>query len=101
MQTSLSEIDLKDPAVIQQLENILQKDVEERLKKVLDKTRKARSDAFLFSQYLDWRYPKIWKSMRPQWKHYYAEELPIEVKVKILLNRTGGVYRSVVQETHI
>ncbi|MEK5164089.1 Ger(x)C family spore germination protein [Paenibacillus sp. FSL R5-0527] len=101
VQTSMSEIDLKDPAVVQQLEVILQKDVEERLNKVLEKTRKARSDAFLMSQYLDWRYPKIWRSMRPQWKNYYAEELPIEVKVKIMLNRTGGVYRSVVQETHI
>jgi spore germination protein KC len=74
--------------------------VEEQFIHVLDKTRKARSDAFLMSQYLDWRHPKIWHSMQDQWKNYYAKELPIEVDVKIKLNRTGGVFRSVVHETN-
>ncbi|MDU2241331.1 MAG: Ger(x)C family spore germination C-terminal domain-containing protein, partial [Paenibacillus sp.] len=67
---------------------------------VLAKTRQTRSDAFIMSQYLDWRYPKIWHSMRDQWKNFYAKELPIEVDVEIQLNPTGGVYRSVVHETN-
>ncbi|MBW4838116.1 MAG: Ger(x)C family spore germination protein [Paenibacillaceae bacterium] len=100
VETSLSYIDLKDPEVLQQLEEILNKKVEEEFIGVLDKTRQARSDAFIMSQYLDWRYPKIWHSMRDQWKNFYAKELPIEVDVEIQLNRTGGVYRSVVHETN-
>lgn len=100
VETSLSRIDLKDPKVLQQLEEILNKKVEEEFLGVLAKTRQTRSDAFIMSQYLDWRYPKIWHSMRDQWKNFYAKELPIEVDVEIQLNRTGGVYRSVVQETN-
>ncbi|MDU4696046.1 MAG: Ger(x)C family spore germination protein [Paenibacillus sp.] len=100
VETSLSHIDLKDPMVLQQLEEILNKQVEEQFISVLNKTRQARSDAFLMSQYLDWRYPKFWHTMQDQWKNYYAKELPIEVDVEIKLNRTGGVYRSVVHETN-
>lgn len=98
--SSLSQIDLKNPQVLLQLEELLGKDVEEKFIQVLDKTRKARSDAFLMSQYLDWSHPEIWHKMQDQWKNYYAKELPIEVDVKIKLNRTGGVFRSVVQETN-
>lgn len=100
IEASLSRIDLKDPQVLRELEKLLSKDVEEQFIHVLDKTRKARSDAFLMSQYLDWSHPKIWHSMQDQWKNYYAKELPIEVDVKIKLNRMGGVFRSVVHETN-
>lgn len=100
VESSLSHADLKDPKVLQGLEGILNKHVEEQFLGVLAKTRQARSDAFLMSQYLDWRYPRIWHSVRDQWKNMYANELPIEVDVDIQLNRTGGVYRSVVHETN-
>lgn len=97
--SSMSDIDLKDPEVILELEQILNKTTEERLRLVINKTRQARSDSFLMSQYLDWRYPKAWASIKDRWKSYYATELPIDIDVKIRLNRTGGVYRSVEQET--
>ncbi|WP_068785456.1 Ger(x)C family spore germination protein [Paenibacillus phocaensis] len=100
VEASFSHMDLKNPDVIDQLEKLLDKAVEEQFLEVLAKTRQTRSDAFLLSQYLDWRYPKIWHSMKEQWKNFYAKELPIEVSVDIKLNRAGGVYRSVVQETN-
>lgn len=99
--SSMSEIDLKNPEIILQIQEILNKSTEERLKMVIKKTRKARSDSFLMSQYLDWRYPKAWASLKDQWKNYYATELPIDIDVSIRLNRTGGVYRSVKQETNL
>lgn len=97
--SSMSDIDFKDPEVILQVEKILDKDTERRLRLVIDKTRQAQSDSFLMSQYLDWRYPKAWNSIKDRWKSYYATELPIEIDVSIRLNRTGGVYRSIKQET--
>ncbi|GIP48719.1 germination protein GerAC [Paenibacillus sp. J53TS2] len=100
VESSLSHIDLKNPEVLLKLEEILNKTVEEQFLDVLAKTRQARSDAFIMSQYLDWRYPKVWHSVRDQWKNIYAKELPIDVSVDIKLNRSGGVYRSVVQETN-
>lgn len=95
----MSDIDFKDPEVILQVEKILDKDTERRLRLVIDKTRQAQSDSFLMSQYLDWKYPKAWNSIKDRWKSYYATELPIEIDVSIRLNRTGGVYRSIKQET--
>lgn len=100
VETSLSHIDLKKPQVLQQLEEILGKKMEKEFLDVLTKTRQARSDAFIMSQYLEWRYPGIWNKVQEHWKHIYAKELPIEVDVEVQLNRTGGVYRSVVQETN-
>lgn len=100
VETSLSHIDLKKPQVLQQLEEILSKKMEKEFLDVLTKTRQARSDAFIMSQYLEWRYPGIWNKVQEHWKHIYAKELPIEVDVEVQLNRTGGVYRSVVQETN-
>lgn len=98
--SSMSEIDLKNPEVILQLQDILNKSTEKRLREVIDLTRRARSDSFLMSQYLDWRYPKAWASLKDRWKDYYATEMPIDIKVSIRLNRTGGVYRSVKEETN-
>ncbi|WP_334071465.1 MULTISPECIES: Ger(x)C family spore germination protein [Paenibacillus] len=95
--SSSSSIDLKNPDNLEQIGDLLEKDIERRFSSVLSKTRKARSDAFLMSQYLDWRYPEEWRKIKPKWREYYATELPIEVKVGIKLDRTGSITRSVMQ----
>ncbi|MMZ64289.1 hypothetical protein D1872_266030 [compost metagenome] len=65
------------------------------MEQVLNKTREAKSDAFLMSNYLDWHYPKTWHKIKVRWKDYYSSSLPIDVTVDIDLDRTGGNYRSV------
>ncbi|MNE90238.1 hypothetical protein D3C80_1877310 [compost metagenome] len=50
------------------------------------------------SNYVDWRYPKIWSELKPRWKDYYSTRLPIDVSVNIDLDRTGGSYRSITLE---
>ncbi|MNE74776.1 hypothetical protein D3C80_1708780 [compost metagenome] len=65
------------------------------MEQVLNKTRQAKSDAFLMSNYLDWRYPNAWNKIKARWKDYYASSLPIEISVDIDLDRTGGNYRSI------
>ncbi|MCA1291829.1 Ger(x)C family spore germination protein [Paenibacillus sp. alder61] len=98
--SSNASVDLKDPDKLEKIEDLMEQDIKARLEKVLAKTRKARSDAFLMSQYLDWRYPKVWRKIEPEWREYYAAELPIEVKIKIKLDRTGGITRSVTQNNY-
>lgn len=98
--SSNSSVDLKDPEELEKIGELMEKDIKIRLEKVLAKTRKARSDAFLMSQYLDWRYPNVWRKVRREWREYYSAELPIEVKVKIKLDRTGGITRPVTQKTY-
>lgn len=97
--SSQSEIDLRDPKKLSQIQDALEQDIVKRLSQVIEKTRKARSDSFLMSQYLDWRYPKTWNRLKNEWREYYASELPIDIKVNFELNQTGGAYRSTTQET--
>ncbi|WP_435925435.1 Ger(x)C family spore germination protein [Paenibacillus sp. DYY-L-2] len=97
--SSQSEIDLRDPKKLSQIQDALEQDIVKRLSQVIEKTRKAQSDSFLMSQYLGWRYPKTWNRLKNEWREYYASELPIDIKVNIELNQTGGAYRSTTQET--
>ncbi|WP_410768497.1 Ger(x)C family spore germination protein [Fontibacillus sp. BL9] len=96
--SSLSDIDLKKPDNLLRLQEVFEKSIAERMYQVLAKTRKAKSDAFLMSQYLDWRHPKIWNRMKEDWREYYATELPIDISVSIAIKRTGVAYRSIKQE---
>ncbi|RCX23426.1 spore germination protein KC [Fontibacillus phaseoli] len=96
--SSLSDIDLKKPDNLLRLQEVFEKNIAERMNRVLEKTRRAKSDAFLMSQYLDWRYPKMWGRMKEDWREYYATELPIDISVSITIKRTGVVFRSTKQE---
>ncbi len=93
-----SDIDLKNDEMLQKLQEAFQKKIESRLKEVIAKTKEARSDAFLMNQYLYWRYPKVWNRIKTDWRDYYADEMPVDVSVKIIIKRTGGIIRSVTQE---
>lgn len=93
--SSSSDIDLKSQEALNQMQEAFQKNIEKRLRQVIDKTRKAKSDSFLMNQYLFWRYPKAWNRIKDEWRTYYAEKMPIDISVKITIKRTGGEIRSV------
>lgn len=99
--SSQSEVDLRDPKQLSLIQSTLEQDIVKRLTEVIEKTRAAKSDAFLMSQYLSWRYPKIWDRMKEGWREFYASELPVEITVDFQLNQTGGMYRSTTQETSV
>lgn len=92
---SKSDIDLSKSSTLVQINEKLNEAVKNNILQVLNKTREARSDAFLMSNYLDWRYPKAWNKMKARWKDYYSSSLPIDVSVDIDLEQTGGSYRSI------
>ncbi|MNO12243.1 Spore germination protein B3 precursor [compost metagenome] len=93
-----SAIDLSEGELLLQIEKNLNESVKKNMESVINKTKKAKSDAFLMSNYVDWRYPKIWSELKPRWKDYYSTRLPIDVSVNIDLDRTGGSYRSITLE---
>ncbi|WP_091229436.1 Ger(x)C family spore germination protein [Fontibacillus panacisegetis] len=90
-----SDIDLSKSDTLIQIKKKLNEAVKNNIEQVLIKTREAKSDAFLMSNYLDWQYPKAWKKIKSRWKDYYSSSLPIDISVDIDLDRTGGNYRSV------
>ena len=92
--SSDSNLDVKDTKAVNELENTLNKDIESLMRKAIETTRQARCDAFRLSDYLDWKYPKIWKNLQGQWDEYYANKLPIDIDVDISISRTGTFYKS-------
>ncbi|MNN63178.1 Spore germination protein B3 precursor [compost metagenome] len=90
-----SDIDLSKSDTLVQIKKRLNEAVKSNMEQVLNKTREAKSDAFLMSNYLDWHYPKTWQKMKSRWKDYYSSSLPIDISVDIDLDRTGGNYKSV------
>lgn len=95
--SSDSNLDIKDTEAINQLQNTFNKDLESLMHKAIETTKQARCDAFRFSDYLDWKYPKIWKNMQGQWDEYYANTLPVDIDVDITINRMGTFYQSTQQ----
>ncbi|MEF2964239.1 Ger(x)C family spore germination protein [Paenibacillus sp. M1] len=96
--SSLSELDLTREEILLRLQEAYAKTIKERLNQVISKTRQAKSDAFIMSQYLDWRYPTAWRRIKGEWKSYYADQLPIEVEADVTVKRTGAELHSITQE---
>lgn len=95
--SSDSDLDVKDTRAVEELQNTLNKDLEGLIRQTFETTKQAKCDVFRLSDYLDWRYPKIWEKLQDQWGEYYAEKLPIDIDVDITINRTGTFYQSTQQ----
>lgn len=92
---SESTIDLSDGELLLQIQKKLNETIKSSMENVFNRTKEFKSDAFLLSTYLDWRYPKVWKNMEPRWRDYYSTNLELDISVDIDLDRTGGNYRSI------
>ncbi|MCM3039160.1 Ger(x)C family spore germination protein [Paenibacillus motobuensis] len=92
--SSNSNLDIKNSEMMIKLKETLNKDLARLMHQTFQTTRHVKCDAFRFSDYLDWRYPKAWRQIQHQWNDYYADQLKIEIDVDITLNHTGTFYRS-------
>lgn len=92
---SESTIDLSEGEMLLKIQQKLNETIKRNMEEVVDRTKEFKSDAFLLSYYLDWRYPKVWENMKPRWRDYYSNSLNFDISVDIALERTGGNYRSV------
>lgn len=87
--SSNSNIDLYNLKQLKILENILGREVELRMTKAIDKTRKVRSDAFHLGNYIDWNYPGKWRDIKLNWRELYSQTVNIEIKTNISITNLG------------
>lgn len=92
---SESTIDLSEGDMLLKIQQKLNDTVKSNMEDVIRRTKEFKSDAFLLSYYLDWRYPKTWEKLKTRWRDYYSTSLDVDISVNIDLDRTGGNYRSV------
>jgi spore germination protein KC len=93
--SSSSDVNLMEPQQLLKLEQSLNKEVRKRMASAFAKTKAANSDPFVFGSYIDWYYPKKWKSLMPHWRDFYSNDLKLETHVDIAIKRLGTQRRTV------
>ncbi|MFS0576372.1 Ger(x)C family spore germination protein [Sporosarcina sp. 179-K 3D1 HS] len=71
---------------ISEIESFLSKEIEKEFNEVIKKTQEAKSDIVGFGRHVHAFHRELWK--KGDWQETYAT-LPIEVKVKVKVTRTG------------
>ncbi|WP_163852467.1 Ger(x)C family spore germination protein [Paenibacillus elgii] len=89
-----SRLNTEDRKQLSELEQRLDALVEQRMNSAIAKTKEVRADAFQFAKYIDWNYPRLWKSMKPQWREWYRNRLKPVIQVNISIKRLGTVQQS-------
>ncbi|NHN29694.1 Ger(x)C family spore germination protein [Paenibacillus agricola] len=87
--SSSSNINLLDTKQLKKLEQSLNMEVKKRMESAIAKVKEANSDPFIFGNYIDWHYPKKWKSIKPDWRYYYSNNLKEEIQANITIKRLG------------
>lgn len=94
--SSDSDIDLEDPHMLKLVEQSLNREIHRRITGAITKTRSMKTDAFNFSSYIDWTYPRQWERIKPHWREIYAESLAFSVRPDVKIRQIGTIKESVV-----
>ncbi|TBL75699.1 Ger(x)C family spore germination protein [Paenibacillus thalictri] len=83
-----SNINLADPDQIKNLQVKLSEQLYGRIMKSIEKTQRLGVDAFGLGQYLEWRYPKVWRQHRDNWRETY-KNCKVRLTVDVYIRRIG------------
>lgn len=93
--SSESDIDLMDPKQINVLEELLSKQLKDRIMRTILTTQAKGVDVFNFGRMFSWSYPKVWKQHKGDWHEGYRD-CKFLVNTKIHVKRTGNIKNSVI-----
>lgn len=94
-------IDLSDPKTLKRLEQKLNQAIAERiLDAVKAAQKKYKSDILGFGQAIHRSFPKDWKRLKDRWEEEFPQ-LPVEVRVKSIIRRTGLITKPLIDEEKI
>jgi spore germination protein KC len=82
-------VNLTDPAVILDIEKVLEKEIKKQLEHTVKRTQKNKSDVFGFGEAVHRSDPKTWKKLKGNWHDVTFPELKVDVKVEAFVRRTG------------
>jgi spore germination protein KC len=86
-----SDIDLSNAYQLKRVEQALEKVLEERINMAVEKTRQVRTDAFQLGRSVEWRYPRQWKGIQPEWRRRLATDVKINPQIDIRVKWFGAV----------
>ncbi|WP_342774559.1 Ger(x)C family spore germination protein [Paenibacillus piri] len=89
-----SNINLEDPDQLKLLEQRLGKKLEGRMAQAIAKSKKAKSDAFQFGNYVRWRFPQKWEEIKPGWRELYVDKVNVKEHVDVSIKRLGAVRKA-------
>ncbi|MFD0698945.1 Ger(x)C family spore germination protein [Paenibacillus sp. GCM10027628] len=90
-------IDLLDPASIEQLETTSQKEVKAIIDSAIQKAKKYKVDIFGFGEAIYRADPKYWNKNKDNWTEHFLE-LPVHINVDVKIRRVGTVNDSLIQK---
>lgn len=84
-----SPINLKDPKVILELENELEKKITTLIEDTVKRTQQNKTDIFGFGEEVHRSNPKKWKNLKSDWNDNYFPKIDVLVKVEAFVRRSG------------
>lgn len=87
------DLDLKKPESIRQIEDALEKVVEEKMKLAIGKAQNLGSDIFGFGETFHKENPKAWKELKENWNEEF-ERLSVDVNVDAKIKGVGTITNS-------
>ncbi|NRF95739.1 hypothetical protein HQN89_33475 [Paenibacillus frigoriresistens] len=91
--STTSNMDVTDSKQLSKLEDSLDKELQNNIAQLISKSKSVQADAFQFSNYLKWRYPQKWQSIKADWRERYATSVEVDPLVHITIKWFGAVKR--------
>jgi spore germination protein KC len=88
--SSQSTIDVSDPVQLKRLESLLNDKLSERIDLAVAKSKSAQSDIFHFGDYIKWRHPALWSSLKNDWRARYTTDVRVIPQVDIAVKWFGA-----------
>ncbi|MDI7740585.1 Ger(x)C family spore germination C-terminal domain-containing protein [Lysinibacillus fusiformis] len=82
-------INLKDPKVIFELEEELERKIETMLEETVKRTQQNKTNIFGFGEEVHRSNPEKWKNMKSGWNNNYFPNLNVQVNVEAFVRRSG------------
>ena len=96
-----SKAKIDNKKVLNDVENVLNKTIEKRIKKVVnDMQVKYQADVFGFGNKIYQNNPKLWKQIDKNWDNYYFPNLKIKANSNIKITSTGSLNKTILEEKH-
>ncbi|MFB1100496.1 Ger(x)C family spore germination protein [Terribacillus sp. JSM ZJ617] len=81
-------IDLKDPDILNDMENVIEKEIKKEIEKAIHQGQKHKADIFGFGDTIHRTDLKLWKTVRKDWESVIFPNLDVEVKVDTFIRGT-------------
>ncbi len=90
---TLADLDLDDPAVSEQIEEAVQREIHLRMEEALERTRALNADAAALGEVVHEQLPQVWQQLEPDWLGDAFHRVAVEIAVETHVRRTGASIR--------